>query len=141
MRIRPRTQDTEPEVNLTPLIDVVFLLLIFFMVTTSFIQDSELHIELPYASVAPQPEQTSGIRIAVNAEGRYFLNGQELINTEPETLKQALRKITGEEANGPLVIRADAQASHQAVVTVLDVAGQLGYANIVIETANREEGG
>ncbi|MDY6943465.1 MAG: biopolymer transporter ExbD [Pseudomonadota bacterium] len=134
MKLQPR-QGEEPELNLTPLIDVVFLLLIFFMVTTSFIRDAELRIELPKASLEPQVTRADGLAVVIDQDGRFFINEQEVVNARPETLRQAMTKVAGDN-RGLLRVRADARASHQAVVTVLDVAGQLGFSDIVIETAN-----
>ncbi len=138
MNIRPR-EDEEPTLNLTPLIDVVFLLLIFFMVTTSFVRDAELQIELPEAGAeAASPQE--GIEIVIDADGRYFIDSQELVNNRPDTVRSALRQVAGEQREARLKVRADARASHQSVVTVLDVAGRMGFVNIVIETAQPMDG-
>jgi biopolymer transport protein ExbD len=129
----------EPDVNLTSLIDVVLLLLIFFMVSTSFIRESELSIKLPEATLEQIPITEQGIEVAVSADGQYFVNGRALVNSEPRTLRRALERILagdGASADASLTIRADADASHQAVVTAMDVAARVGLTNIDIATVN-----
>jgi biopolymer transport protein ExbD len=128
---------TQPEVNLTSLIDVVLLLLIFFMVSTSFVKQSQINISLPEAQsskiVEEQPEQ---IDILITATGTYFVNGRELINNRPETIRNALQKVSAGNSNMPMTISADANARHQHVVTAMDVAGRLGFTQISIATVN-----
>lgn len=134
MNLRP-SRRTEPDVNLTPLIDVVFLLLIFFMVSTTFRKESELKIDLPEAS--PQPltvAEQQPLEIAIDASGRYFINGQALADKQADTLKEALAKQADGRRDESLLIRADAETPHQAVVTAMDVAGQLGFKHLAIPT-------
>jgi biopolymer transport protein ExbD len=134
LSLRPRTQ---PEVNMTSLIDVVLLLLIFFMVSTSFVKQSQINISLPQAEssalVEEPPEQ---IDIMITATGTYLVNGRELINNRPETIRNALQKVAGGNNKLPLTISADANAKHQHVVTAMDVAGRLGFTHISIATVN-----
>jgi biopolymer transport protein ExbD len=128
---------TEPEVNMTSLIDVVLLLLIFFMVSTSFVKQSQINISLPEAEsstiVEPPPEQ---IDIMITQTGIYLVNGRELINSRPETIRNALQKVAAGRSDLPLTISADANATHQHVVTAMDVAGRLGFTQISIATVN-----
>jgi biopolymer transport protein ExbD len=134
LRIRPRA---EPEVNLTSLIDVVLLLLIFFMVSTSFVKQSQISIRLPEAdSAAIVEEVPEQIDIMITEQGTYLINGRELINSRPETIRNALQKISGGNTKLPLTISADANARHQHVVTAMDVAGKLGFVQISIATVN-----
>ncbi len=134
LNLRPRTQ---PEVNLTSLIDVVFLLLIFFMVSTSFVKQSQIAIRLPEAdSAAVVEEQPKSIDVLITDSGTYLVNGRELINNRPETIRNALRKVSGGDNSLPLTISADANAKHQHVVTAMDVAGRLGFVQISIATVN-----
>ncbi len=136
MNLRPRSRE-EPEVNLTSLIDVVLLLLVFFMVSTTFIDEARIRIELPEASVAPVRNTTRDpIEISVTAEGGYRVNGRTLINTSPESLSAAVAKIAGAKREAPITIRADARATHQAVVTAMDVVGRLGFRTVNIATVN-----
>ncbi len=129
-----QTRKEEPEVNLTSLIDVVLLLLIFFMVSTSFVNEAEIQIRLPEASLEPVPAQNQTLEIAVTAEGRYLVNQRPLVNARPQTLRAALQKVAGDNPGTEITIRADAEASHQSVVTAMDVAGKLGFVNINIAT-------
>jgi biopolymer transport protein ExbD len=134
LSLRPRTQ---PEVNMTSLIDVVLLLLIFFMVSTSFVKQSQINISLPEAEnstlVEEPPEQ---IDIMITATGTYLVNGRELINNRPETIRNALQKVSNGKNKMALTISADANAKHQHVVTAMDVAGRLGFTQISIATVN-----
>ncbi|MGB5166072.1 MAG: biopolymer transporter ExbD [Woeseiaceae bacterium] len=134
LNLRPRTQ---PEVNLTSLIDVVFLLLIFFMVSTSFTKESQIAIRLPSAESAVQSENVpERIDILITETGTYLVNGRELINNRPETIRNALQKVSAGRSDLPLTISADANAMHQHVVTAMDVAGRLGFVQISIATVN-----
>jgi biopolymer transport protein ExbD len=131
VRFQPRRTE-EPDLNMTSLIDVVLLLLIFFMLSTKFIDEGRLKIRLPEAGVAPEAESQGGsIEIAVSAEGGYSVDGRALINNSPDTLAAAI----GNRAT-PVTIRADARAMHQSVVTAMDVAGRMGYRQINIATVN-----
>lgn len=139
MKLQVRNAE-EPELNLTSLIDVVLLLVIFFMVSTSFIRETELQVQLPEASTEAPASDVPAMEIIVNAEGDYFLNGDELVDARPEVLRRAIQEIFGDERDVPVTIRADARASHQSVVTVMDVAGKMGFVNITIVTANEGAG-
>lgn len=136
---RQRAED--PDINLTPLIDVVFLLLIFFMVSTTFKHESEMAVELPEASAEEVTQQPKTLELVIDAEGRYFINDQELVNRKLETVKQALQQAAGEQRDLPLVIRADAKTPHQSVVTAMDAAGQLGFKRLSIATVRSAEQG
>jgi biopolymer transport protein ExbD len=134
LSLRPRTQ---PEVNLTSLIDVVLLLLIFFMVSTSFVKQSQIAIRLPEAeSTAVVEEVPEKIDIMITETGTYLINGRELINNRAETIRNALQKASAGNNKLPLTISADANAKHQYVVTAMDVAGRLGFSRISIATIN-----
>jgi biopolymer transport protein ExbD len=136
MKLSPKEHE-EPEMNLTSLIDVVLLLLIFFMVSTTFVDESRIKLQLPQASTEPAAEQKKDpIEVAVTATGEYRVNGQVLINTSPSTLSAAVSKLAGEKRDLPITIRADARATHQAVVTAMDVLGRLGFRAISIATVN-----
>jgi len=136
MNLQPRARE-QPEVNLTPLIDVVLLLLIFFMVSTSFVRESEIHIELPQANDSAEAEaDDTGVDILITATGSYIVNGRPLVNDRPETLRRALQQLLGDRADRPVTISADARTTHQSVVTVMDVLGGLGVARINVATVN-----
>ena len=136
-----RRHHEEPELNLISLVDVVLLLLIFFMVSTTFVDESRIELQLPQASAKPAAEQRKDpIEVAVTASGEYRVNGQTLINTSPATLSAAVSRIAGESREIPITLRADARATHQSVVTAMDVLGRLGFRSISIATVNEEQG-
>ena len=127
----------EPEVNMTSLIDVVLLLLIFFMVSTSFVKKSQIAIRLPQAdSAAIVAEPPVKIDIMITETGTYLINNRELINNRAGTIRNALQKVSAGNNKVPLTISADANAKHQHVVTAMDVAGRLGFTQITIATVN-----
>lgn len=126
------------EVNLTPLIDVVFLLLIFFMVSTTFTKETHLSIDLPEANGDSQQAAPEQIEITVTKAGDYAINGVALVNNEMKTLKSALEKTSAGNTSMPLIITADSATPHQSVVTAMDAAGQLGFAALSITTRNAE---
>lgn len=137
MNLRPRTTE-EPSINLTSLIDVVFLLLIFFMVSTSFTKESELKIALPQAELEAIAELEPELEILITSTGSYYLNEKELINNDPSTLREAILSEIGDDRNVPLTIRADGKTTHQSVVVAMDVAGKLGLSNMNIVTIKQK---
>ncbi|MEO1573486.1 MAG: biopolymer transporter ExbD [Pseudomonadota bacterium] len=137
MRLQPRS-DEEPEISLTSLIDVVLLLLVFFMVSTSFERESELRIQLPQAEVSDAATPPAdALEIIVTEQGGYLVNGVALVNARPQTLRQAVRQTVGDDRDIPVTLRADANAKHQYVVTAMDVVGRLGFVNVNIATTNQ----
>ena len=124
----------EVEVNLTPLIDVVFLLLIFFMVSTTFTKETHLSIDLPKASSQSIRAADLQIEILITQEGGFWVNGVALINREQRTLRSAIDKFSKGDTAIPMVITADSATPHQSVVTAMDVAGQLGFSRLSITT-------
>lgn len=141
MNLRSRNHE-EPELNLISLVDVVLLLLIFFMVSTTFVDESRIELQLPQASRAPAVEQRKDpLEVSITASGEYRVNGQALINTSPATLSAAVSKVAGEARDIPVTIRADAKATHQSVVTAMDVLGRLGFRSVSIATVNEQTGG
>jgi biopolymer transport protein ExbD len=138
MNLQPSDSD-EPEVNLTPLIDVVFLLLIFFMVSTTFEHQSRIQIDLPEATAEATSPDDESLEIIIDAQGRFFLGEQQVVNTELKTLKGAISKVLGERESMPVIIRADAKTPHQAVITALDATSQLGLTRISLATSRMQE--
>jgi len=134
-----RRARTEVEVNLTALIDVVFLLLIFFMVSTTFTKETHLTIDLPEATGTPTQVVKNQVDITINRAGEYAVNDTALLNTRMESLKNAVIDVSKGDNTLPLVITADAETPHQAVVTAMDVAGQLGFTHLSITTRNAKE--
>lgn len=128
----------EVQINLTPLIDVVFLLLIFFMVTTTFKQTEELTINLPTSESGKPPVTTpEKIDLLISAEGQYSLNGLTLVNEEVDTLKQGILEISAGNKGLPLIISADAKVPYELILKVYDAAGQIGFTKIA-HTTSRE---
>ncbi|WP_260291682.1 ExbD/TolR family protein [Sedimenticola hydrogenitrophicus] len=140
MNLRPHRKES-PELNLTPLIDVVFLLLIFFMVSTTFDKESRIKVELPTA--ATQDEQVEAekvLAITVDASGRFYVDEREVVNTEADTLKRAIEKAAGMRRDLPVIIKADARAPFQSVFKVMDVTSQLGFVNMTFPGKQPVEG-
>ncbi len=134
-----RQSKREVSLDLTPLIDVVFLLLIFFMVTTSFTDRTQLSIDLPEAHGEIQLKQPETIEVLINASGEYHVNGQRLINDNFATLKSAISQQLEEYSSAIFIVTADGNAPHKAVVTAMDVAGQLGITHLSVTTIRADE--
>jgi biopolymer transport protein ExbD len=140
MKLQTRSKEA-PEVNLTSLIDVVLLLLVFFMVSTSFVRDAEISLRLPQAESPTAPSTLDEVLdITVTQTGSYIVNGRLLVNNQRRTLRAAIEKLMGDTRDLPVILRADAEAAHQTVVTAMDVVGQLGFVQINIATVTPPEG-
>jgi len=124
------------EIGLAPLIDVVFILLLFFVVTTTFTRETQLKIDLPEADSATPVEETElkQLEVMIAADGSYSLNGQSLVKSDLATLSSALQRESAGDSSLPLVISADARTPHQAVITAMDAAGKLGFSRLRITT-------
>jgi biopolymer transport protein ExbD len=139
MKLQSRSKEA-PEINLTSLIDVVLLLLVFFMVSTSFVRDAEITLRLPQAEASTSPNTLDEVLdITVTQTGSYIVNGRPLVNSQRRTLRAAIERLMGETRDLPVTIRADTEATHQSVVTAMDVVGQLGFVRINIETVTPPE--
>ncbi|WP_455205800.1 ExbD/TolR family protein [Kaarinaea lacus] len=134
-----QAKSEELDVNITPLIDVVFLLLIFFMVSTTFERESEIEVTLPKAAIDKPVKEDFLIEVTINSEGTYFVNGQRVINTQTATLKQALLKVADGRQDPPIIVSADANTTHQSVVKVMDAARQLGFIHLSFATTQTED--
>ncbi len=134
-----RQQREEVGINLTPLIDVVFLLLIFFMVSTTFTRETQLSIDLPQAEGEPRAAAEDEIEILIDEQGRYRVNGRALTDSRTRTLQAAIYKIATGDTTRPMTITADAQASHESVVKAMDAAGQMGFVHMSITTRQPAE--
>lgn len=134
MRIRDHRADDEPEINLVPMIDVILVLIIFFVVTATFDARSVIQLELPRAT-GEQSEAEQPLVVLVNAEGRYFVDDREVLRTDLASLKATIAEVAGSERDRPVMLRADARTPYQAVVTVYDALGQLGFNRIMSATA------
>jgi biopolymer transport protein ExbD len=129
----------ELELNLISLVDVVLLLVIFFMLTTTFVQDASLRVELPKADATAAQRAVDPLVVSISAQGSYRVNDRALVNNERATLSAALRQVGAGRTGDPVVIRADARATHQSVVTAMDVAARLGFTQVNIATVSQEE--
>jgi biopolymer transport protein ExbD len=134
LNIRPRRSE-DPEINLISLIDVLMVLLIFFMLSSTFVDEGRLNVQLPTAS--PEAHGASGAEplvVTVTEQGSYRVNEKELVNSGRETLQRAVGQVAGEARDMRVVLRADARATHQAVVTAMDVLGRMGFSEINVAT-------
>jgi biopolymer transport protein ExbD len=141
VNLKPRRNE-EPEINLVSLIDVVLMLVVFFMLSSQFVDEGRVKIQLPQATGAPPKQsQSEPIIVAVTQSGSYRVNEQELINSSPETLRAALIKVAGQDRTSRITLRADARATHQSVITAMDVLGRLGFGEINVATVRDEPAG
>lgn len=138
MNLRPRRRE-EPEITLTPLIDVVFLMLIFFMVSATFLNEADMELNLPEASLEPGQRPVSPMELTINADGAYFLDGEGLANQQTETVRRALEEARAARPEAALIIRADGRTPHQALVTALDAAGRANIQSLSIATVPEDE--
>lgn len=136
MNLKPDRRD-DVELNMTPLIDVVFLLLIFFMVSTTFEKQARLKVVLPEASAEATQSKDDPVVIGIDSSGRFYINDRQLVNSQIDTLKIALTKTLGNNKDVPLVLRADAKTPHQSVVMAMDAAAQLGLTRLSIATLEK----
>jgi biopolymer transport protein ExbD len=127
-----RTED--PEINLISLIDVLLVLVLFLVLTTTFAREAQLNVVLPQAALQPKPVVQTPLEVVVDAKGRWYVAQREVLGSDATALGRALEQIAGAARGQTLTIRADGRAPHQAVVTVLEVAGRLGFDNVAILT-------
>ena len=138
MNLKPRRHE-EPEINVVSLIDVVLLLVVFFILSSRFSDEGRLRVHLPQASAVPtQKVNGEPLVVSVTQQGSYLVNQRELINSSPETLRAALLKEAGGNRGVRVTLRADARATHQSVITAMDVLGRLGFAEVNIATVKEE---
>ncbi|MRX26813.1 biopolymer transporter ExbD [Kangiella sp. HZ709] len=136
MWLKKRKEDLQ--INLTPLIDVVFLLLIFFMVSTSFKKETKITVNLPEASGEPSEALPASVDISITKAGEIYINGQGLLNRQIDTIKSAIQSVSND-ITIPVVISSDEDAPVKAVIKVMDAAGQLGFSNIQMATQQPSE--
>jgi biopolymer transport protein ExbD len=138
MNFQSRTPE-ELDINITPLIDVVFLLLIFFMVSTTFERESEINITLPQASDEVTEAKPDAINVAIDGKGNVYINDQALVNSQLSSIKEAIFDKLGRRDDAPIIISADKEADYQSVVKVMDAARQLGLIRITFATQKYDE--
>ncbi|MGH8224789.1 MAG: ExbD/TolR family protein [Gammaproteobacteria bacterium] len=134
MNLKPRRHE-DPELSVVSLIDVVLMLLIFFILSTSFIHPGRIRVLLPQASASAQPVPEA-ITVTITKSGSYLVNDRALVNPRAATLRAALEKVAGADRKRPIIVRADRAAATQTMVTVMDVAGALGFTRIDIVTTH-----
>ncbi|MGA7595465.1 MAG: biopolymer transporter ExbD [Gallionella sp.] len=139
MNFRLGRRREEPEINLIPMIDVLLVILIFMMVTTSYAKFSELQINLPQAGGQAAGAKANVITVAVDASGHYAINNQGLSYTGVDALAASLKAAAGSQADPTIVIDADAKATHQSVINIMEAARRAGYSRITFTTQNQPE--
>ena len=137
MKLTTNKQEA-PDVNLTPMIDVVFLLLLFFMVSTSFIRESSLKVDLPEATGEAMAEQIEPIDIIISSAGNFTINQIELLDNSREAISEALKTAVGEQQDPHIIISADADTDYQNIVTAMDTAQALGYSRLTLATRQKQ---
>ena len=135
MNSRPR-RTPEPEINLISLIDVMLMIVIFFMLSSTFTDEGRLRIRLPEASARSVPPEGAPLVLAIGADGRYRLDGRELVDATPGALRAGVLNVLGEGRAGRVMLRADARATHQSVVTAMDVLAKLGLREVDVATVH-----
>ena len=134
MRISSGRREEDFEINVISLIDVMLTLLMFFVMTTTFVQHSSMKVTLPEASVTEQARDEQTLTVLIDAEGRFYIDNNEVLNPGIDTLKEALLRVAGDDRGRAVVLRADARTQHQAVITAMDALGQLGFERLSLAT-------
>jgi biopolymer transport protein ExbD len=138
VNLRPRRVE-DPEINLVSLIDVVLMMVVFFMLSSSLVDEGRIRVHLPQARDAPTGKPPSEpLVVSVTQQGSYLVNGHELINSSPDTLRAALLKEAGTDRTMRVTLRADARTTHQSVITAMDVLGRLGFVELNIATVRQD---
>ncbi|MFJ4054012.1 MULTISPECIES: ExbD/TolR family protein [unclassified Pseudomonas] len=142
MKFRRNRQRENVDINLASLIDVVFVLLLFFVVTTTFTRETQLRVELPEAVSAEQPgaDQEKLVEVTISADGVYSVNNHLLPKSDLATLTEAIQRESGGDNTLPLAISADGKTPHQAVITAMDAAGKLGFSHLRMTTVEAAQG-
>lgn len=134
MKVGNHRGPDELEINLIPLIDVLFCLILFLVLTTSFNQRAALKLQLPQAQAGVVPDAGTPLIILVDVEGKYFIGNNEVLKTDVGSLKEAILRVAGDDRSQPVILRADSRTPHQSVVTAMDALGQLGFVKLSIAT-------
>jgi biopolymer transport protein ExbD len=134
MKVGHHRSTDEPEINLIPLIDVLFCLILFLVLTTSFNQRAALKVQLPSAQAGVVPDAGAPLIVLVDVDGKYYVDNNEVLKTDVGSLKDAIVRVAGADRTRPVVLRADGRTPHQSVVTAMDALGQLGFVKLAIAT-------
>jgi biopolymer transport protein ExbD len=138
LNLRPRRVE-DPEINLVSLIDVVLMMVVFFMLSSSLVDEGRIRVHLPQARDVPAGKPPAEpLVVSVTQQGGYLVNGRELINSSPDTLRAALLKEAGSDRTMRVTLRADARTTHQSVITAMDVLGRLGFSELNIATVRQD---
>ncbi|MEO5623099.1 MAG: biopolymer transporter ExbD [Dokdonella sp.] len=141
MRIASARREDDFEINVISLIDVLLTLLMFFVLTTTFVQHSRLQVTLPQAESSEQAEQPDALNVVIDREGHFFIDNNEVLNPGLDSLKDAIAQVAGSDHARPVMLRADAMTPHQAVVTAMDALGELGFTRLSIATTQKQAEG
>jgi biopolymer transport protein ExbD len=141
MRIASARREDDFEINVISLIDVLLTLLMFFVLTTTFVQQSRMQVTLPQAEASEQTEQREALVVLIDRDGRYFIDNNEVLNPGLDSLKEAIASFAGDQRDRPVMLRADAMTPHQAVVTAMDALGELGFTRLSIATTQAQGAG
>ena len=134
MRISSGRRDDDFEINVISLIDVMLKLLMFFVLTTTFVQHTRMKVTLPQAASADSTEQREALTIMIDREGHYYIDNNEVLNPSLDSLSEAIERVAGDDRDRPVTLRADAMTPHQSVVTAMDALGRLGFTRLSIAT-------
>jgi biopolymer transport protein ExbD len=140
MNFRPRAKD-EPEINLIPFIDVLLVVLIFLMLTTTYSKFTEMQLKLPVADTEAQRDYPREVVVAVSSDGRYMVNKQPVSGRSPEAVADALTEAAKAGKDSVVIISADATATHQSVITVMEAARRIGLTQITFATQSSAQAG
>jgi biopolymer transport protein ExbD len=135
VKVGSRQDPDVPEINLIPLIDVLFCLILFLVLTTSFNQRAALKLQLPQAQAGVVPDAGTPLIVLVDVDGKFYIGNNEVLKTDVVSLKEAIVRVAGDDRSRPVILRADGRTPHQAVVTAMDALGQLGFVKLSIATA------
>jgi len=134
-----RARQDDFEINVISLIDVMLTLLMFFVMTTTFVQHSAMKVSLPQASENPETTPRDPLTVMIGADSRFYVDNNEVLNPNVDSLMQAISHVAGDDRERPVILRADGQTPHQAVVTAMDALGQLGFTHLSIATVRAKD--
>ena len=138
MRIASGRHEDDFEINVISLIDVLLTLLMFFVLTTTFVQHSRMQVTLPQAESTQSEAERDAFVVLIDRDGRYYIDNNEVLNPGLDSLKESISRFAGDDRARPVVLRADALTPHQAVVTAMDALGQLGFTHLSIATTQAQ---
>ncbi|MEO7064938.1 MAG: biopolymer transporter ExbD [Dokdonella sp.] len=138
MRIASSRREEDFEINVISLIDVLLTLLMFFVLTTTFVQHSRMQVTLPQAESSEQTDQRDALTVMIDRDGHFFVDNNEVLNPGLDSLKEAISRVGGEDKTRPVMLQADGMTPHQAVVTAMDALGELGFTRLSIATTHAQ---